>query len=604
MQRRLTALLACAFTAFGQRGGPTAPSPAAALNPLVVDAVAVDSSGRPVTDLTAGDFEFVHDGRARKITNFTWFDTIRHTAVGRLQDAEQLAALDLQPDEIRRLLVVIVDDLGLSPAGIGATRSALKAFAAGSMSSGGRMSILRSSGGSGVLQQLTGDARVITQAIDGIRYLGGGTSAAGAGGASWLALGHALNGLRGIAGRKAVVLFSENPGLTGPPGGGVKEVERAAHAAAVVVYVVHPLSAPAGTAGALESLARNTGGLCGADFGQVLQHEQGYYAIGFQPEGGMQDAAARSLPAVLKVRRPGVVVRSRAGYLRHPVRDEFPVPEDHAVLLNDALASPFSGAGIEARMTALFSEYPKEGPLVNVILQFDPGSFSLVRDLQGIHQGGAQLRIVAVAPDGRMTTAIPAATQMTLPPAGYRAAMENGLHISLQMKLPSPGAWQIRAVVADSASDRLGSATRFIEVPDVNKGGLAISGLELSETPPADGSAGDPKGHPGVRIFKPGSSCTLLYNVFNVLTAPDKTSTVEVQTRIFAGDSVVYEGVSGGVRFDDTPEGSQRRIRANMKLNSGMGPGDYIVRVTVRDLLAPAGAPRTATQFTDFQVRE
>jgi hypothetical protein len=26
--------------------------------------------------------------------------------------------------------------------------------------------------------------------------------------------------------------------------------------------------------------------------------------------------------------------------------------------------------------------------------------------------------------------------------------------------------------------------------------------------------------------------------------------------------------------------------------------------VTVRDLLAPAGAPRTATQFSDFQVKD
>src|ERR1035438_5810098 len=69
--------------------------------------------------------------------------------------------------------------------------------------------------------------------MDGIRYLGGGTSPAGAGGASWLTWVYALQGLRDFPGRKVVVLFSEDPGLTGPPPGtDVAGVANAAHAAA------------------------------------------------------------------------------------------------------------------------------------------------------------------------------------------------------------------------------------------------------------------------------------------------------------------------------------------------------------------------------------
>jgi hypothetical protein len=40
--------------------------------------VALDATGRPVTDLTADDFEVVHGGRTQKIANFTWFDTRLH----------------------------------------------------------------------------------------------------------------------------------------------------------------------------------------------------------------------------------------------------------------------------------------------------------------------------------------------------------------------------------------------------------------------------------------------------------------------------------------------------------------------------------------------
>ena len=225
------------------------------------------------------------------------------------------------PDEIRRNLVVIVDDLGLSPAGINAVRSELKAFAGGSMGPGDRVALLRSSAGSGVLQQLTGDTRILVKAIDGIHYLGGGTSAASAGSACWLALNYALEGLRNLPGRKVVVLFAENPGVPGPWDRAPAEVAHAAHAAGAAVYSIQPLSATnlagSGAPGAMEMLARDTGGLYGADFAGVLQNEQGYYAIGFQPEDASSDPAGRWSPAKaadLKV-RPGAG-RSRAGFRR------------------------------------------------------------------------------------------------------------------------------------------------------------------------------------------------------------------------------------------------------------------------------------------------
>src|SRR5260370_42351012 len=98
----LAARFACAWMAFGQRSGPAAPSSAAALNPLVVDAVAVDAAGRPVTDLAAGGFEGVQDGRALKITNFTWFDTRLHTAVSRNRQAGEISPLHSLPARMRR----------------------------------------------------------------------------------------------------------------------------------------------------------------------------------------------------------------------------------------------------------------------------------------------------------------------------------------------------------------------------------------------------------------------------------------------------------------------------------------------------------------------
>ena len=136
-----------------------------------------------------------------------------------------------------------------------------------------------------MLQQMTGDTRTLTNAIEGIRYLGGGTTAASAAQAYWLTLGYAMEGVRHLPGRKAIVLFSEHPGEPGPWDLAKNEAARSAHLAGAAVYPVNPLAAANdgdAATGALASLARDTGGSFGSDFAGVLRNEQGYYAIGFR----------------------------------------------------------------------------------------------------------------------------------------------------------------------------------------------------------------------------------------------------------------------------------------------------------------------------------
>jgi VWFA-related protein len=595
--------------AFGQRSRQKAPPPAP--DPWVVDAVALNASGDPVTDLTAADFELVQGGHSRKITNLTWFDTRLHTSVTR---TAQLPALDLLPDEIRLNLVVVVDDLGLSAAGIDAVRRNLKAFVADAMSPGDRMAVLRASGGSSVLQQLTGDTRILHDAIDGIRYLGGGTSPLAAGGASWLTLVYALHGLRDFPGRKVVVLFSENPAGTGPPpGSNVANVAYTAHAAAAAVYALDPLPAASGVItaapGAMSSLARATGGRLGGDFAEVLRNEQGYYAIGFQPEEENSVDFSGSRPPVtfaqLKVLRPGVVVRSRAGYVGHGTPLEFPAPVDHRILFNRALRSPFAAPDVRARLTALFSAYPMDGPSVETVVIFDPRDLTFIHDAEDRYHGAVHLGLAAYRSDGRSTALVEHNYQLNLRPAEYRHRLEYGMRFPYLMKLPGPGAWQIRAVVADITSDRIGSATSFVEIPNVNEGGLVLSGVSLSGAlPVADKAPPDPQTDPAVRIFRPGETCFYRFTVFNSLVGADKHSAVQVQSRIFAGGRLLMDGKPELLSFGESREGSLRQVVGPLKLDPLMAPGDYVLQVIVRDQLAPPGQPRTATQFTDFQVRQ
>ena len=107
-----------------------------------------------------------------------------------------------------------------------------------------------------------------------------------------------------------------------------------------------------------------------------------------------------------------------------------------------------------------------------------------------------------------------------------------------------------------------------------------------------------------MRIFKPGGTYAFDCTVFGGLTDSNKHSSVEVQTSVFAEGRLVFQGAPRRVDFGESVAGTHRQVHGQLKLEPLMTPGDYVLKLAVRDLVAPAGEPRTATQFVDFQVRE
>src|SRR5689334_25375144 len=88
-------------------------------NLVQVDAV-VTKDGKPVTGLTADDFEIYEDGRKQAITSFAFISNVANVpsnTEGPKRDkaaAEAPPAQPVQRDVARRTIAVVVDDLGLS----------------------------------------------------------------------------------------------------------------------------------------------------------------------------------------------------------------------------------------------------------------------------------------------------------------------------------------------------------------------------------------------------------------------------------------------------------------------------------------------------------
>ncbi|MBA3768143.1 MAG: VWA domain-containing protein, partial [Acidobacteria bacterium] len=146
-------------------------------NLVQVDAVVTDSKGKLVTDLTAEDFEILEDNRPQKITNLSFVSNETSTAgplpsaAPRGKDAPPLPPpARIRPEQVRRTVALVVDDLGLSFESAYYVRRALKKFVDDQMQPTDLVAIIRTGGGMGALQQFTSDKRQLYAAIERVRW--------------------------------------------------------------------------------------------------------------------------------------------------------------------------------------------------------------------------------------------------------------------------------------------------------------------------------------------------------------------------------------------------------------------------------------------------
>lgn len=155
-------------------------------NLVQVDAVVTDKSGKVVTDLKPEEVQIFEDGHQQKITHFSYNVTATPPAERLPERAPKPAIVDksappiptvtLKPEQVRRAMAIVVDDLGLSFESTHFVRQALKKFVDEQMQPGDLVAIIRTSGGIGVLQQFTADKRQLYAAIERIKWYANGRS--------------------------------------------------------------------------------------------------------------------------------------------------------------------------------------------------------------------------------------------------------------------------------------------------------------------------------------------------------------------------------------------------------------------------------------------
>ncbi len=145
-------------------------------NLVQVDAVVTDKNGKVVTDLKPEEVQIFEDGKQQKITHFS-YNVSEAPVVERPakpapvdKNAPPVPPVALKPEQVRRTMAIVVDDLGLSFESTYFVRRALKKFVDEQMLPGDLVAIIRTSGGIGALQQFTTDKRQLYAAIERVKW--------------------------------------------------------------------------------------------------------------------------------------------------------------------------------------------------------------------------------------------------------------------------------------------------------------------------------------------------------------------------------------------------------------------------------------------------
>ncbi|MCI0660924.1 MAG: VWA domain-containing protein [Acidobacteria bacterium] len=248
----------------------------------------------------------------------------------------------------------------------------------------------------------------------------------------------------------------------------------------------------------LSFLARETGGFAvlnnnDLDHGvqRALADAQSYYLLGFDPEDEKFDKKYHSIK--LKVKRQGMQVRTRAGFLGFNDRPEIEEiveqtggVETRSRQILSALSSPFGARDLTMQMTSFFFNGEQAGSFVRSVYNLDPSKLTFKDDPE--HPGHKTVSFDFVSftfnESGQVVDSHGRTfTLSKISEDKYQLMLKKGLFYNDDFIIKKPGAYQLRTVLRDFETGRLGSASQFIQVPDLTKKRLTLSGMVLVGSP-------------------------------------------------------------------------------------------------------------------------
>jgi VWFA-related protein len=362
----------------------------------------------------------------------------------------------------------------------------------------------------------------------------------------------------------------------------------------------------------MSTLSTDTGGTAFFDsndfapaFAKVQNDTSAYYAIGFHSTNQARDGKYRKL--TVKINKPGIKLEFRPGYYA-PADFKHSGHEDREQELEDQLASDLPATDIPVYLDAMYFRLNENRFYVPVSLLI-PGS--QIPFVKGGDKDKATLDIIGEVidevkrPVGHVRQTVKLNLDQSL------GARQKNIQYTTSFNLP-PGKYDVKFVVRENQTGRMGSFEARITLPDMKKSPLKMSSIVLaSRREPSKGKENEPD--PLVRngqqyvpniahVFRQDQHMYLLYEIYEPAHEKPAAGAKENKSAVSLLSSL--ELIQGSTKVYETPMVQAKQINVegrdavavelDVPLN-GLKPGQYLCQLNVIDDAAGSFAfPRFA----------
>lgn len=351
---------------------------------------------------------------------------------------------------------------------------------------------------------------------------------------------------------------------------------------------------------------------------KALATETGYYLIGYDPAD--ETFKGKKFNKIeIKVNRPDMKIVSRSGFFGVVEQTAAAKPkgktEDSD--LYAAMSEPLPNAGMDVGLTAYFVNSIETGNVVRALFRINGSDLTFVDDKDGLKKAVFDVAAVTLDEKNKIVDEFTRNHTYKVQAAAIPTILKNGLIYSTDVIVKKPGIYNFRVAVKDGTTKQIGTSSQTIEVPDLKKSRVFVSGLTVSQVDTQGKfvipTAVKPENAvtltmtssvPAIRRFRRGSIVAYAYTIYNAkLDQATGQPKLSIQTRLYHNGQLVIDGKAQDSQLDKQPDWTRINDFGYLQLKPQMETGDYTLQIIITDLL-DKGKSAVTNQSVDFEVVE
>lgn len=263
-------------------------------------------------------------------------------------------------------------------------------------------------------------------------------------------------------------------------------------------------------------------------------------------------------------------------------------------------------------MNALFGNDIKQGSFLRSFIHINAKDLKFTEQTDGKYQTTFDVLAITFGDNGVPVDQFSKNFVLTINKESFENLIANGFVYNFIFPIKKPGAYQMRVVLRDALTAKLGSANQFIEVPNLKKNRLTLSSIMLSNhtndewqnqsKTSSEKVLVDSLTATSLRKFQQNTVLRYGFEIFNAkLATAQRFPNLQLQVRIFRDGKLIFDGEPKNIDFDKQTDFTKTVSGGALALGKTMEKGDYVLQIVLIDKLAKI-KNQVASQWISFEI--